>query len=99
MGLKSNVNPQSSSVKYRYGSLKRSYKTPAKNDLTRSILFNRNPRLKLDIIHCILSVRIISIIYEHIHSFPNKLEKFRVYVLINCCCHKPIPRAAPFTFS
>ena len=52
-----------------YISVERSYKTPFKKDLLRTMLLKYNQGLKFCIILSILHVLIFLIIYQTIHSF------------------------------
>ena len=60
------------SFKYAYISFKQSYKTPAKKDLMRIILFRTDEHLKLYIIFYLFHVLTVFFIYQIMYSLPNK---------------------------
>ena len=62
----------SSSFKYMYVNLERSYEAFVGKDLMRTILFESNQHLKLYVILCVLHILIMFMIYQSLHHFPNK---------------------------
>ena len=62
----------STSFRYMYVNLERSYKAFVGKDLMRTILFESNQYLKLYVILCVLHILIMFMIYQSLHHFPNK---------------------------